>query len=404
MSRLVQGDVGSGKTVIAAFAAWAACRSGYQAAIMAPTEILAEQLSRKIQELIGDTYRVRLLTGSMGTREKEDLTAGLALGEIDVAVGTHALIQEGVRFSNLGMAIIDEQHKFGVVQRSNLRNKGYNPDVLVMTATPIPRTLSLTLYGDLETSVIDELPAGRSPIRSFWRLSEKLDAVYEFVEKQLAEGRQAYVVCPLIEESEKLEAASATEESIRVAERFPHRRVGLLHGRMKSDEKERVMERFRAHEFDILVSTTVVEVGVDVANATVMIIQNADRFGLAQLHQLRGRVGRGQHQSYCVFIADPATAEGEERMRVIESTTDGFRIAEEDLKFRGPGDFIGSRQSGLPDLKVADLVRDRKVLERARAAARDLVTRDAFLAQLECQPLKDEVLRCFRGQLVSLLS
>lgn len=404
MSRLVQGDVGSGKTAVAAFAAWAACRSGFQAAVLAPTEILAEQLARRLQDLIGHQYSVRLLTGAMSAREKDALTSGLALGEINVAVGTHALIQEGVRFLNLSMAIVDEQHKFGVVQRSMLRNKAYNPDVLVMTATPIPRTLALTVYGDLCVSVIDELPAGRRPIRSFWRTSNKLDSVYDFVEKQLSEGRQAYVVCPLVEASDKLEAASATAEAQLVAERFPHRRIGLLHGRMKSDEKERVMDRFRQGEFDILVSTTVVEVGVDVANATVMLVQNADRFGLAQLHQLRGRVGRGAHQSYCVFMADPQTEEGVARMRVIEATVDGFRIAEEDLKFRGPGDFYGSRQSGLPDLRVADLVRDRQVLERARAAARELISRDGYLAALECQQLRDEVLRCFRGQLAALLS
>ena len=404
MSRLVQGDVGSGKTVIAAFAAWCAISSGFQAAVMAPTEILAEQLARKVQDLIGHEHAIRLLTGSLGAAARREALEGLAEGSINVAVGTHALIQDDVRFHNLGLAVVDEQHKFGVVQRSTLRNKGYNPDVLVMTATPIPRTLSLTLYGDLETSIIDQLPAGRSPIRSFWRPSEKLDAVYDFVEKQLEEGRQAYVVCPLVEESEKLEAASATAEAQRVSERFPHRRVGLLHGRMRSDEKDLVMERFRSRAFDILVSTTVVEVGVDVANATVMIVQNADRFGLAQLHQLRGRVGRGQHQSYCVFIADPTSEEGIERMQVISSTTDGFRIAEEDLRFRGPGDFIGSRQSGLPDLRVADLVRDKAVLERARLAARELIGRDSFLAAIECQQLKDEVLRCFRGQLVSMLS
>lgn len=404
MSRLVHGDVGSGKTVIAAFAVWAACRSGSQAAIMAPTEILAEQLAHKVQALIGHQYSVRLLTGALGAREKDTLWTGLALGEIDVAVGTHALIQEGVRFARLSMAIVDEQHKFGVVQRATLRGKGYNPDVLVMTATPIPRTLALTVYGDLEVSVIDELPEGRRPIRSFWRTSDKTDAVYQFIEKQLEEGRQAYVVCPLIDASEKLEATSASAEAQVVSRRLPHRHVGLLHGRMRSDEKEHVMERFRAGAFDILVSTTVVEVGVDVPNATVMLVQNADRFGLAQLHQLRGRVGRGEHASYCVFLADPATDEGIERMRVLEATTDGFRIAEEDLKFRGPGEFYGSRQSGLPDMRVADLVRDRKVLERARAAARELVTRDSYLAALECQSLKDEVLRCFRGQLVQLLS
>mgnify|MGYP006275189175 CR=1 FL=1 len=404
MSRLVQGDVGSGKTVIAAFAAWCAIQSGFQAAIMAPTEILAEQLSRKIQDLIGHQYNVCLLTGSLNARQRDRALEGLAEGSMHVAVGTHALIQEDVRFHSLGLVVIDEQHKFGVVQRSTLRNKGYNPDVLVMTATPIPRTLSLTLYGDLETSVIDQLPAGRSPIRSFWRPTEKLDAVYDFIEKQLEEGRQAYVVCPLVEESEKLEAASATAEAQRVAERFPHRRVGLLHGRMKSDEKDQVMERFRACEYHILVSTTVVEVGVDVPNATVMVVQNADRFGLAQLHQLRGRVGRGQHQSYCVFIADPTSEEGVERMQVISSTTDGFKIAEEDLRFRGPGDFIGSRQSGLPDLRVADLVRDKAILERARLTARDLIGCDPFLAAIECQQLKDEVRRCFSGQFTSLLS
>lgn len=404
MSRLVQGDVGSGKTVIAAFAAWCAIHSGFQAAIMAPTEILAEQLSRKIQDLIGHQHNVCLLTGSLNAKQRERALEGIAEGSIHVAVGTHALIQEDVRFHTLRMAIIDEQHKFGVVQRSTLRNKGYNPDVLVMTATPIPRTLSLTLYGDLETSIIDQLPAGRSPIKSAWRTSDKLDGVYDFLETQLAEGRQAYVVCPLIEESEKLEAASATAEAQRVAERFPHRRVGLLHGRMKSDEKDQVMNRFRAREFDILVSTTVVEVGVDVPNATIMVIQNADRFGLAQLHQLRGRVGRGEHQSYCAFIADPVSEEGVERMQVISSTTDGFKIAEEDLRFRGPGDFIGSRQSGLPDLRVADLVRDKAILERARLAARELIGRDAFLAEIECQQLKDEVRRCFSGQFTSLLS
>ncbi len=404
MSRLIQGDVGSGKTVAAAFAAWAACRAGYQAAIMAPTEILAEQLSRKIQELIGDRFRVRLLKGAMGVREKEEVTSGLALGEIDVAVGTHALIQDGVRFARLAMAIIDEQHKFGVVQRAQLRNKGYNPDVLVMTATPIPRTLALTVFGDLDTSIIDELPPGRTPIQSWWAHGAEVEKAYAHIREQIDAGRQVYVVCPMVDESDKVEAAAATAEAQRYAKLFPTYRVGLLHGRMKPDEKEAVMKQFRQGEHQILVSTTVVEVGVDVPNATVIVIQNADRFGLAQLHQLRGRVGRGAHQSYCVLLAEPQSAEGEERMKIIERTNDGFQIAEEDLRFRGPGDFYGSRQSGLPDLRVADLIRDRRVLERARRAAQELITRDPTLSTQECGQLRLTVLRSFKGQLAQLLS
>lgn len=404
MSRLTQGDVGSGKTVVAAFCAWLACRSGFQAAIMAPTEILAEQLSVKMRELIGDRYSVRLLKSAMSGREKKATLKAVALGEVDVVVGTHALIQEGVHFRALSMAIVDEQHRFGVMQRGMLRSKGYNPDVLVMTATPIPRTLALTVYGDLDVSTIDELPPGRSPIRSEWCQASDLPRVHGFIREQVAQGRQVYVVCPLVEESEKLEASAATAEAERVSAIFPDLRVGLLHGRMKSDEKDDVMDRFRAGALDILVSTTVIEVGVDVPNATLMVIQDAERFGLAQLHQLRGRVGRGAHQSYCYFIADPASETGAKRMRTIASTTDGFKIAEADLKFRGPGEFYGARQSGLPDLQVADLVRDRLVLERARRAAWELITRDHALETLECLALRGEVSRAFRGQLGHLLS
>ncbi len=383
MNRLVQGDVGAGKTAVAVAAMLVAVRNGYQAAMMAPTEILAEQHLRGVRaqlEPLG--VRVDLLTGSRPAKQKAAVRESVASGETGVVVGTHALIQEGVSFARLGLAVIDEQHRFGVLQRAALTGKGQSPDVLVMTATPIPRTLTLTVYGDLDVSIIDELPPGRKPIKTHFRRAKDKTQVYEGVRKLLAEGRQAYVVCPLVEESEKMQARAATELASHLALHvFPEYQVGLLHGQMPSDEKDEAMRKFRAHETHVLVATTVIEVGVDVPNAAAMVIEDADRFGLAQLHQLRGRVGRGQHASFCVLIADPKTPDGEERMRVLTETTDGFRIAEEDLRLRGPGEFYGVRQSGLPALKIADVLRDTDILKDARQDAFATLAADPKLAK-----------------------
>lgn len=399
MARLVQGDVGCGKTVVAAFAACAAAWSGYQAAVMAPTEILAEQHALKLGAMLEPAgLRVGLLTGSLKPKEKERVQALVREGALDVVVGTHALIQEGVSFQRLGLVVVDEQHKFGVLQRTRLWEKGLTPDLLVMTATPIPRTLSLTTYGDLDCTVIDELPPGRSPIKTWWIRSNKQQDAYRWLREQVRDGRQAYVVCPLIEESEKLELASAQavfdELSTRV---FPDLRLSLLHGRQKADEKAAVMERFRAGEFDVLVSTTVIEVGVDVPNATVMIIQDADRFGLAQLHQLRGRVGRGQHQSWCILVADPESKNGRERMECLVKSQDGFFVAEEDLRLRGPGDYYGTRQAGFMQLRVADMAIHRTELEQAREAAQSVLAQDAGLSNPCWETLRVLVERAFPG-------
>ena len=406
MSRLLQGDVGSGKTVVAVAAMLTAVANGYQAVLMAPTEILAEQHGKNVSGLLQNLApalsesavpAMHLLTGSLSRSDKECIHEEAATGEVDIVVGTHALIQEGVSFKNLGLAVIDEQHRFGVTQRAALRQKGYCPHLLVMSATPIPRTLALTVYGDLDISVIDELPPGRQEIKTRWLSPRERERAYGFVRSQIERGRQAFIICPLIEESEKIETRAAVVEYERLQkEIFPDLRLGLLHGRMKAREKEATMGQFYQGELDILVSTPVVEVGIDVPNATVMLIEGADRFGLAQLHQFRGRVGRGEHQSYCLLLADSPGSEAEERLKVIESTQDGFQLAEEDLKLRGPGEFFGTRQSGLPDLKVARLS-DVAVLERARAEALEIFRRDPELAAPEHALLVQKVETFWQG-------
>lgn len=373
MARLVQGDVGSGKTVVAALALLKAVESGYQGAMMAPTEILAEQHYLYLRQLLGPLgVKIDLLTGSVGKKERSEILQRVATGEGVILVGTHALIQESIEFKALGLAVTDEQHRFGVRQRSVLQQKGENPHVLVMTATPIPRTLALTLYGDLSLSVIDELPPGRKEIKTIHISDKSRNKLYQFMQREIDAGRQAYVVCPLVEESEVLDLRAVNELSEVMTKRFPQYKVGLLHGRMKSRDKERVIEGFRQNHIQILVSTTVVEVGVNVPNAAIMVVEGAERFGLAQLHQLRGRVGRGEYQSYCLLISNSASEEIRRRLAVMCDTNDGFRIAEEDLKIRGPGEFFGTRQHGLPDLKIADIIRDAAVLEEARQAVDEI--------------------------------
>ena len=395
MHRLVQGDVGSGKTLVALMSSLVAIESKFQAAIMVPTEILAEQHernARKFLEPLG--IKVGLLTGSMRQSERSQTYEQLKSGEIQVCVGTHALIQEAVEFANLGLVIIDEQHRFGVHQRSELKKKGVSPHFLIMTATPIPRTLAMTVYGDLDVSVIDELPPGRSPIVTRVTYESKRAQVMKFLGEQLDKGRQAYVVYPLVEESEKIDLKNAVAECERLRAEFPDRNVGLLHGKMKPEEKDEVMRRFRAGEYHVLVSTTVIEVGVDVPNATLMLVENAERFGLSQLHQLRGRVGRGEHKSFCVLMLGHAVSEeSRTRCEIMERTTDGFKIAEADLEIRGPGEFLGSRQSGLAGFKMANLVRDVKVLQAAREAAFEVFSRDAELARPENSDLRAELVR-----------
>jgi ATP-dependent DNA helicase RecG len=409
MSRLLQGDVGSGKTVVAAAAMHLTRAAGAQSALMAPTEILAEQHYRTVSRLLDtleqeraagtdDGARVRLLTGSTPASEKEAIYQELVGGEIDVLIGTHALIQEGVQFKNLALAIIDEQHRFGVNQRSALRQKGYNPHVLVMTATPIPRSLALTVYGDLDLSLIDEMPPGRQPVKTRVLLPTERERDYAFVRRQIEAGRQAFVICPLVEESEKIEARAAVEEHKRLQNRvFPDLRLGLLHGRLKGEDKEGVMAAFVRGDLDILVSTSVVEVGIDVSNATVMLVEGANRFGLAQLHQFRGRVGRGEHASYCLLIADSTTDASRERLTAIESTHDGFVLAEKDLELRGPGEFFGTRQSGLPDLRLANFA-DVRLLEVARREAQRLFDSDPELSNPGLRLLVQQVDRYWSGE------
>ncbi len=398
MHRLLQGDVGSGKTLVALMAILIAIENGYQAALMAPTEILAEQHFLSLSPYCED-HSLLLLTSDMKKKEKEEAIQKIASGTVDLVIGTHALIQESVCFKKLGLAVVDEQHKFGVLQRGKLSQKG--ADILVMTATPIPRTLALTLYGDLSISVIDALPPGRSPIVTRLFYVKDRARVYQSLEKELKAGRQAYVVCPLIDSSEKLDLKAASELSVTLQnDFFPHRKVGLLHGRMKRVERELVMREFREGKIEILVATTVIEVGVDLPNATVMVIEHAERFGLAQLHQLRGRVGRGSAQSYCLLIADYAqSAEAKARLRVMQESTDGFKIAEEDLKIRGPGAFFGTQQSGLPELKVSNLIRDSHILESARKEAFDWVEKDPRLEQAESQSLRASLERKWKGKI-----
>ncbi|WP_210363784.1 ATP-dependent DNA helicase RecG [Bacillus sp. REN3] len=380
MNRLLQGDVGSGKTVVAAIGLFAAKTAGFQGALMVPTEILAEQHSQSLTQLLEPVgVRCALLTSSVKGKRRREILGLLKKGEIDVLVGTHALIQDDVDFFNLGLVITDEQHRFGVEQRRILRDKGENPDVLFMTATPIPRTLAITVFGEMDVSVIDEMPAGRKTIETYWAKHEMLERVLGFVEKELAKGRQAYVICPLIEESDKLDVQNAIDVHSTLSVYFQKRyKVGLMHGRLHPDEKDQVMKAFSDNEVQVLVSTTVVEVGVNVPNATVMLIYDAERFGLAQLHQLRGRVGRGSEQSYCILLADPKSEVGKERMKILSETNDGFVLSEKDLELRGPGDFFGKKQSGLPEFKVADMVHDYRALETARNDASLLVQSSAF--------------------------
>lgn len=400
MNRLLQGDVGSGKTVVAAAALYLAVRGGRQGALMAPTEILADQhylTFRRFLEPLG--VSVALFTGSAQKKEREQARKSLRAGTVGVAVGTHALLEGGVTFKHLGVVVVDEQHKFGVMQRAMLRQKGLHPDVLVMTATPIPRTLTMTLYGDLDVSALDELPPGRGAIRTYLRGPEKGPEVYAWVCEKVRAGQQAYVVCPLIEESEKLQAEAAVALADRLQrEVFSDIPVGLLHGRLRPEMKEGVMERFRAGELRVLVATPVIEVGIDVPAATIMVIEDADRFGLAQLHQLRGRIGRGAQTSYCVLLAAMQGETARERLETLEQTRDGFAIAQKDLELRGPGELFGTRQHGLPDLRVADLVTDLAVLETARREAAALLARDPALGDARLAVLREEVRAAFAGR------
>jgi len=394
MNRLVQGDVGSGKTAVAACAMLAAVRCGYQAAMMAPTEILAEQHYANFKRLFDPIgVEVVLLVGKQTKSQKKAVVAKTKHAHAQITVGTHALIQEGVDFDKLGLVVVDEQHRFGVLQRAALKEKGIGiPDVLIMTATPIPRTLTMTIYGDLDLSVLDESPPGRKAIKTHWKPLSARDKVYQQVRELIGQGRQAYVVCPMVAESDKLQVQAAEDLHYRLSTQvYPDLRVGLLHGQMKAKDKEEVMDQFRAQKLDILVSTTVIEVGVDVPNATVMIVEDANRFGLAQLHQLRGRVGRGEHQSFCILLADARSDEAVARMEIMASTADGFKIAEEDLRIRGPGDLLGAKQSGMMDLKIADLVQDSEQLEISRQAAQAVLDKDPNLSQAEHALLKSRV-------------
>lgn len=392
MNRLLQGDVGSGKTAVAMLVASIAIGNGFQVAFMAPTEILAEQHYRTIQSYFDKIkVPVALLMGSVKGADRKSILNGLKYGDIPMVVGTHALIQEGVNFDSLGLAIIDEQHRFGVLQRGALAEKGMNLDVLVMTATPIPRTMSLTLYGDLDISVIDEMPANRQEIITKKVTVAKLNAVYDFIREKLQDGRQCFVVYPLIEESEKMDLQAATQGFELLQKEFSEFQVGLLHGRMTADEKEAIMKQFEANELQVLVSTTVIEVGIDVPNATIMLIENAERFGLTQLHQLRGRVGRGDHQSYCILVnrsKSQSSELAEHRLNILVKSSDGFHIADEDLKIRGPGEIFGTKQSGFPELKIADYLEDGELLRLARQSAFALVQEDPRLTAQEYTNLK----------------
>lgn len=397
MNRLIQGDVGSGKTAVAAALMYISAGNGFQSALMAPTELLAEQHFKTLCKITENSgIKCALLTGSLTKKQKDEVKAGLKSGEIKVAVGTHALLTDDVEFENLGLVVTDEQHRFGVGQRGRLSSKGNNPHTLVMSATPIPRTLGLIIYGDLDISIIDEYPAGRQKIATYCVDSSYNARVYNYIKKFIAEGRQAYIVCPLVDENEALGIKSASEYYKELSEnQFKGYTVGLLHGKMKPKDKENVMRRFAAGEIQLLISTTVIEVGIDVPNAALMVIENAERFGLSQLHQLRGRIGRGEYSSACILISDVKSGDTKRRLDVIKNNTDGFKIADEDLKLRGPGDFLGSRQHGLPDMKIADIFADRETLHLAGKEAEELIKRDPALHDPENAGLRDEIAALF---------
>ncbi|MBU6392434.1 MAG: ATP-dependent DNA helicase RecG [Planctomycetota bacterium] len=401
MNRLLQGDVGSGKTVVAIYAILAAIANGYQATFMAPTEILSEQHFQTIQKYLQHSHvRMQLLTGSTNSKYKKDALEQIRNGQIDLVIGTHALIEETVQFKKLGLVVIDEQHKFGVIQRLKLKEKGYCPDVLIMTATPIPRTLSLTLFGDLDISILDEMPPGRTPIKTFWIPKDKEKEAYNFIHGEIAKGGQVFIVYPLVEESKALDLKSAVTEARKLqSDVFPTLKIGLLHGQMKSAEKDKIMTNFKEKRYDILVSTVILEVGIDVPNATVMVIEHAERFGLAQLHQLRGRIGRGSEQSYCLLFGNPKTNEARERLRIMTKTCDGFKIAEMDFKLRGPGEFFGTRQHGLPELRISDLIKDFPILKQARSDAFGIVSKDPRLTLETHQKIRQKVMETFKDKL-----
>ena len=394
MNRLLQGDVGSGKTVVALSSLLLACENGYQGALMVPTEILAEQHFLNIKKMLdGLNVKIGLIVGKQSAKERKKVLKEIECGQVNLVIGTHALIEEGLKFNNLSMAVIDEQHKFGVLERLKLRKKGWNLDVLVMTATPIPRTLALTLYGDLDISVIDRSPPGRKKIITK-RMGER--EAYRFLIEEVRNKRQGYVVYPLVNESDKMElkAAVGMAEKLRTGV-FRHYRVGLIHGQMRKEDKDKTMLAFLRKEFDIIIATTIIEVGIDVPNASVMIIENSDRFGLATLHQLRGRVGRSDYQSYCILLGDSKTEEAKRRLDIMLNTCDGFRIAEEDLRIRGVGEFFGIRQHGMPIFRIGDLIKDYKILHLARKSAFELVNRDPYLKVVENQGIREKLKKRF---------
>lgn len=399
MYRLLQGDVGSGKTAVATVCLYAAVTVGFQGALMVPTEILAEQHTQSVKQLLGDEVEIALLTSSVKGKERKQLLAAIRDHEVQLVIGTHSLIQEEVVFDRLGLIIIDEQHRFGVEQRRLLREKGHQPDVLLMTATPIPRTLAITAFGDLDISTIDELPLGRKEVLTYWVKDNMFERILRFIEKKVRAGEQAYIVSPLIEESEAFDYQNAIDIYEQLIQFYPqHIQVGLLHGRLPNDEKEAIMKQFIQGNIHVLVSTTVIEVGVNVPNATIMVIYDAERFGLSQLHQLRGRVGRGDKQSYCILIADPKGEVGKERMRIMLETNDGFRLAEEDLKLRGPGDFFGKKQSGIPEFKIADPVHDFRALEVAQRDAAIIIAENRLETDPDYKRLKEILTQDIEGQ------
>jgi ATP-dependent DNA helicase RecG len=404
MNRLIQGDVGSGKTIVAVLAIYKAAKAGYQSAFMVPTEILAEQHYQSTAPLFAKLgIKAGLLTGGMKKKEKEAVKAALEQGSLDLVIGTHAILEDNTAFSRLGLVVTDEQHRFGVRQRAKLSIKGENPDLLVMTATPIPRTLSLVLYGDLDVSIIDSLPPGRKPIKTYAVEEDKRDRVYQFIRKLVAEGRQAYIVCPLVEDSEAIEAESAEGLAERIRDDIlKDLRVGLIHGKMKSAQKDETMRLFSSGSLDVLVSTTVIEVGVNVPNASVMVIENAERFGLAQLHQLRGRVGRGEHQSYCILFNQSKSRISKQRMEIMSKSNDGFVIAEKDLELRGPGDVFGVRQHGLPEFKIANLYRDMEILKEVHEAVKEMTEKELLVKDPSYKLLKEQVDRIMQDKLEEL--